>query len=640
MFLFAIFFPLLSFFVCIFFNKILKDKVLNYISCLLLILSVVCSLSSILFLGLDNQTTYFLGEWIVSGSLGIDWSINYSILTGSMVLMVNFVSSLIHIYSVGYMENDPKKIIFMGYLGLFTFFMLLLVSSSNLVQLFLGWEGVGLTSYLLIGFWNHKNVANEAALKAFIVNRVGDFGILVGLFTTFMVFGTLNINEIIVLVNSHFDSYFNFLGIQIHSLTLISILFFIGCMGKSAQFGLHVWLPDAMEGPTPVSALIHAATMVTAGVFLLILVSPILEASGFARDLIILVGSITCIFAATVAFFQDDIKRIIAYSTCSQLGYMFMAIGASAYSAAYFHLLSHAFFKALLFLSAGSVIHSMSDEQNIKKMGGLYDKIPLTYLCMLIGSIALVGIPFFSGYYSKDLILELIYLGDNNFKGYIFLSGVIAVLFTSLYSLRLLIYVFHGETNSDEKVLAHIHESPKIMIWPLVILSFFSIFFGMFTHDYFFGFNAVNLWSDHFSINSELNDKSLIDTIPILIKKSPLFMIFCGIFLSYLVYSPLKKFLPILKNKLILIYNFFSKKWYIDEIYNFFIIKPIIFLGKGCWKSIDIDLIDNLGPNGISNLIKKFGNMVSNFQSGFLYHYALSIIIGLTLFLSLYVYIF
>ncbi|PPR41421.1 MAG: NADH-quinone oxidoreductase subunit L [Alphaproteobacteria bacterium MarineAlpha8_Bin1] len=640
MFLFAIFLPLLSFFLSIFLNKIIKDSYINIISCSLLVLSAVFSLCSIFFLGWDQQKTYIISSWIVSGSFSVDWSINYNLLTCSMVLMVNFVSSLIHIYSVGYMVHDSKRTIFLGYLSLFTFFMLVLVSSSNLVQLFLGWEGVGLASYLLIGFWNHKNVANNAALKAFVVNRIGDFGILIGLFATFMVFGTLNINEILILVNSHIDSYFNFLGLQIHSLTLIAILFFVGCMGKSAQFGLHIWLPDAMEGPTPVSALIHAATMVTAGVFLLILVSPILEASDFSRTVIIIVGSITCIFAASVAFFQNDIKRIIAYSTCSQLGYMFMAIGASAYNAAYFHILSHAFFKALLFLSAGSVIHSMSDEQNIKKMGGLFNKIPMTYLCMLIGSIALVGLPFFSGYFSKDLILELIYLGDSKIRLHVFSIGVLAVFFTSLYSARLMIYVFHGKSQADEKVLAHIHESPKIMIIPLVILSFFSIFFGMFSYDFFFGYNSNILWSEHFFINSELNDKSIIDNIPIYIKKSPLIMILLGISFSILIYYPFKQILPFIKEKLILPYKFFCNKWYIDEIYNFLIVRPIIYLGKGFWKSIDMDLIDTLGPNGISNLVKRFGIIVSSFQSGFLYHYALSVIIGLTLFVSLYVHIF
>ena len=455
----------------------------------MMIIATIFSVCSLIFVQLNGESSIIISRWIDSGNLSLDWSLQLNLLTASMVLMVNLVSTLIHIYSVGYMEKDPKKILFMAYLSLFTFFMLFLVSSSNLLQLFLGWEGVGLTSYLLIGFWNYKEKANSAALKAFIVNRVGDAGLLLALFTTFVVFGTLNISEIKLLINSQNESIFNFLGFDIHSLTLISLLLFIGCMGKSAQFGLHVWLPDAMEGPTPVSALIHAATMVTAGVFLLIVMSPLLESSEFSLNFILIVGSITCIFASSVAVFQNDIKRIIAYSTCSQLGYMFMAIGSSAYTLAYFHLLSHAFFKALLFLGAGSVIHSMSDEQDIKKMGGLYNKIPLTYITMLIGSLSLVGLPFLSGYYSKDLILEIIYLNDYEYSFYFFLMGVIGVLFTSIYSLRLLVYVFHRDNVADEKVIAHIHESPSIMILPLVILSIFAIFFGMFMKIIFTEFN-------------------------------------------------------------------------------------------------------------------------------------------------------
>jgi len=607
---------------------------------LILASSTVLSFFSIYFIDSNVQTNYFLSNWIQSGSLNVDWSLQLNLLSSSMVLMVNFVSTLIHIYSVGYMKNDPKRIIFMAYISLFTFFMLLLVSSSNLLQLFLGWEGVGLTSYLLIGFWNYKDKANQAALKAFVVNRVGDFGFLIGLFTIFLVFGTININEIMILIDSHIDSYFSFFGLEIHSITLISILLFIGCMGKSAQFGLHVWLPDAMEGPTPVSALIHAATMVTAGVYLLILMSPLIETSDFARQIIIIVGALTCIFAASVAVFQDDIKRIIAYSTCSQLGYMFMSIGASAYIVAYFHLLAHAFFKALLFLGAGSVIHSMSDEQDIKKMGGLYNKIPVTYLTMIIGSLALVGLPFFSGYYSKDLILEMIFLEEVVVKDFIFLVGIIGVFLTTVYSSRLIIYVFHRENLSDEKVFSHIHESPVIMIVPLVILAVFSAFFGMYFQDLFFGEKSISLWSSLVFIDQDLNSINALKSIPIYIKKLPLFMILLGLILSFLLYFLLTKLSRFFRKNLSIIYNFFSNKWYIDEFYNFIFIQPILFLGKGFWKSIDIDLIDNLGPNGISNIVRKIGLVVSRLQSGYLYHYALSIIVGLTFFLSLFIYIF
>ena len=605
-----------------------------------MIIATIFSICSLIFVQLNGESSIIISRWINSGSLSLDWSLELNLLTASMVLMVNLVSTLIHIYSVGYMEKDPKKILFMAYLSLFTFFMLFLVSSSNLLQLFLGWEGVGLTSYLLIGFWNYKEKANSAALKAFIVNRVGDAGLLLALFTTFVVFGTLNISEIKLLINSQNESIFNFLGFDIHSLTLISLLLFIGCMGKSAQFGLHVWLPDAMEGPTPVSALIHAATMVTAGVFLLIVMSPLLESSEFSLNFILIVGSITCIFASSVAVFQNDIKRIIAYSTCSQLGYMFMAIGSSAYTLAYFHLLSHAFFKALLFLGAGSVIHSMSDEQDIKKMGGLYNKIPLTYITMLIGSLSLVGLPFLSGYYSKDLILEIIYLNDYEYSFYFFVMGVIGVLFTSIYSLRLLVYVFHRENVADEKVIAHIHESPSIMILPLVILSIFAIFFGMFMKIIFTEFNFLEMWSSTMYVNKSLDATFISQNVPVIFKKLPLLMIVIGTILILILYFSFKNLIPFLKSRLSFLYNFFKNKWYVDQLYERIFIKPTFYFGKGFWKSVDKELIDNLGPNGFSRIVLSFSFFVSRLQSGFLYHYVLSIIIGLTLLISLYTYIF
>ena len=606
----------------------------------MMIIATILSVCSLIFVHLNGESSIIISRWIDSGNLSLDWSLQLNLLTATMVLMVNLVSTLIHIYSVGYMEKDPKKILFMAYLSLFTFFMLFLVSSSNLLQLFLGWEGVGLTSYLLIGFWNYKEKANRAALKAFIVNRVGDAGLLLALFTTFVVFGTLNISEIKLLINSQNESIFNFLGFDIHSLTLISLLLFIGCMGKSAQFGLHVWLPDAMEGPTPVSALIHAATMVTAGVFLLIVMSPLLESSEFSLNFILIVGSITCIFASSVAVFQNDIKRIIAYSTCSQLGYMFMAIGSSAYTLAYFHLLSHAFFKALLFLGAGSVIHSMSDEQDIKKMGGLYNKIPLTYITMLIGSLSLVGLPFLSGYYSKDLILEIIYLNDYEYSFYFFLMGVIGVLFTSIYSLRLLVYVFHRDNVADEKVIAHIHESPLIMILPLVILSIFAIFFGMFMKIIFTEFNFLEMWSATMYVNKSLDATFISQNVPVIFKKLPILMILIGAILVLILYFSFKNIIPFLKSRLSFFYNFFKNKWYVDQLYEKLFIKPTFYFGKGFWKSVDKELIDNLGPNGFSRIVLSFSFLVSRLQSGFLYHYVLSIIIGLTLLISLYTYIF
>ncbi|MEL0246321.1 MAG: NADH-quinone oxidoreductase subunit L [Alphaproteobacteria bacterium] len=640
MFFLSIFLPFFSYLFSIIFKNYLSNKQISFISCGFLLSATILSAISFYLINSSEESIVLISNWITSGSFSVDWSIKLNLLSGSMILMVNLVSTLIHIYSVGYMEKDPKISIFMGYLGLFTFFMLLLVSSNNLLQLFLGWEGVGLTSYLLIGFWNYKDSANKAAIKAFVINRVGDFGLLLAIFTIFVVFGTLNINEIMILVNSYSDTFFDFLGIKIHSITLISILLFIGCMGKSAQFGLHTWLPDAMEGPTPVSALIHAATMVTAGVFLLILMSPLIEVSIFASNTILVVGSLTCIFAASVAIFQNDIKKIIAYSTCSQLGYMFMAIGASAYSLAYFHLISHAFFKALLFLGAGSVIHSMSDEQNIKNMGGLYNKIPLTYLTMIIGSLSLIGIPFFSGYFSKDLILETLFLRDSFFASYAFFIGLTAVLFTTLYSLRLIIYVFHRKSMADEKVIAHIHESPFIMTFPLIILSIFAIFFGMFFYSYFIGTEYLNVWSEIIFVDKSLNENFIYENMPIFYKKLPLIVILIGLTMSYFTYFSLDNFIPIIKKRFKIIHNFFKNKWYIDEIYQNTIVSVVFYLGKGFWKSVDRDLIDNLGPNGMSKFVGSISLIVSKMQSGFLYHYVLSIIIGLTLLISLYTYIF
>lgn len=639
MYVLSVFLPLISFVICIIFNQKLESKKIEFsVSFILILATLLSGFSFISILGDKPEEIVGLGEWIVSGGLFIDWSLKFNTLSALMVLVVNFISMLVHVYSIGYMHYDKKKIVFLGYLGLFTFFMLILVTSSNLVQLFLGWEGVGLTSYLLIGFWNYKKTANDAAIKAFVVNRVGDFGFLLGIFAIFIVFGTVNLNEIFLLVDSQKNTFFNFFGINFHSLTLISVLLFIGCMGKSAQFGLHTWLPDAMEGPTPVSALIHAATMVTAGVFLLVLMSPIIENSTFIREMIMIVGALTSFFAASVAITQDDIKKIIAYSTCSQLGYMFVAIGASAYGVAMFHLVTHAFFKALLFLGAGSVIHAMSDEQNIKKMGGLYNKIPVTYLLMLIGSLSLIGFPFFSAYYSKDLILEVLFINDSPIKLYIYIIQSFVVFLTSFYSFRLLIYVFHGKSNADEKVVAHIHESPNVMLFPLVILSFFSIFAGLFFHDYFFGINSIPFWKNSIVNISEKEIITLVHNIPIYVKKIPLLMMFMGMLVSLVLYFFLRNINTFFKEKFKIIYIFLKNKWFIDEIYSFLIIRPISFLGNGFWKSIDQELIDNLGPNGISKMIKKIGAFVSILQTGYLYHYALTVIVGLTVFISIYFY--
>ena len=641
MYLLAVFLPLISFLLAFFLSKKTKDQILDYATCSILFLSTLLSVFCFFSINEYNpEKIVKVSEWFSSGSLYIDWSLNFNRLTALMVFLVNFVSTIVHVYSVGYMEKDERRPIFMAYLGLFTFFMLILVTSSNLIQLFLGWEGVGLTSYLLIGFYSHKESANKAAIKAFVVNRVGDFGFLIGIFAIFIIFGTINLREIFLLVETQESTYFNFLGYDFHTLTLITMLLFIGAMGKSAQFGLHTWLPDAMEGPTPVSALIHAATMVTAGVFLMVLMSPLLEKCEFTKIFILVIGSLSSLFAATVAITQNDIKKIIAYSTCSQLGYMFVAIGVSAYNIAIFHLFTHAFFKALLFLGAGSVIHAMSDQQDIKKMGGLYKKIPVTYILMLVGTLSLVGFPFFSAYYSKDLIMELVFLDNSFFSNYVFINSVLVVFLTSFYSFRLLLYVFHGKNKSDEKVLAHVHEAPNIMLLPLVVLSFFSIFSGLAFKDYFFGIDSIVFWGDSL-VNISLNvPESVIYQIPFYIKKLPLLNVILGFLFSIVMILHFAELKDLLKKKLKYLVLFLKRSWFFDDFYNFIFVKSSNYIGNGFWKSIDEELIDNVGPNGIARIVKKMGSIVSSFQTGFLYHYAFVVIIGLTVFISIYFYLF
>ncbi len=417
-------------------------------------------------------------QWIVSGDLGVNWTLRVDALTAVMLLVVTWVSAVVHLYSVGYMHDDPHPQRFMSYLSLFTFFMLMLVTADNFVQLFFGWEGVGLCSYLLINFWFKKPSANAAAIKAFVVNRVGDFGFALGIFAIFTLFGSVQFDTVFANAQGFADARLQFFGMEFHALTLIGVLLFIGCMGKSAQIGLHTWLPDAMEGPTPVSALIHAATMVTAGVFLLVRCSPLFEHAPDALALITVVGAITAFFAASVGLVQNDIKRVIAYSTCSQLGYMFIACGVGAYAAAMFHLMTHAFFKALLFLGAGSVIHGMSGEQDMRNMGGIWRKMPITYGYMWIGSLALAGLPFFAGYYSKDMILEAAYAASSASARFAFAVGILAALMTAFYSWRLIFLTFHGKPRATQGVMHHVHESPRIMLAPLLLLVAGSLLAG------------------------------------------------------------------------------------------------------------------------------------------------------------------
>ena len=493
-----LFLPLIASIISGFFGKMIGDRNSEIVTSLLVSISALLSIF-VLYKVIVNQyeENIVIATWINSGSLDVNWSMLIDPLSAVMLVVVTSVSSLVHIYSIGYMSHDPHKPRFMAYLSLFTFAMLMLVTSDNFIQLFFGWEGVGLCSYFLIGFWFKKESANAAAIKAFVVNRVGDFGFALGIFLIFYLFGTVNYSEVFQQIPSVIDQNLSFLGFEMKAIDLICLFLFIGAMGKSAQILLHTWLPDAMEGPTPVSALIHAATMVTAGVFLVVRCSPIYEYSPLILNLITIVGMTTAFFAATVALVQTDIKKIIAYSTCSQLGYMFFAAGVGAYNVAMFHLFTHAFFKALLFLGSGSVIHAFKDEQDINNMGGVWKKLPYTYALMIVGTLALTGFPFLSGFYSKDAIIEFAYLRGNTTGYYAAGIGIFTAFLTSIYSWRLIFKTFHGEYNNKEVKIEDTHESPLVMLIPLMVLSVGAIFAGFLFKDLFIGNGGNNyFWAE------------------------------------------------------------------------------------------------------------------------------------------------
>ncbi len=573
----------------------------------------------------NNYGNYIVFEWINSGDFKVNWSINIDPLSSIMIMVVTTVSALVHVYSIGYMSNDPHKPRFMSYLSLFTFSMLCLVVSDNFLQLFFGWEGVGLCSYLLIGFWYKKETANNAAIKAFIVNRVGDFGLAIGIFLIFLNFNSINFQDVFENVPNFSDKKLNIFGGEFNLITSICVFLFIGAMGKSAQFFLHTWLPDAMEGPTPVSALIHAATMVTAGVFLVVKCSPIFEYSTFALNLVATVGIITALFAASVALVQNDIKKIIAYSTCSQLGYMFFAAGVGAYHIAMFHLFTHAFFKALLFLGAGSVIHAFHDEQDISKMGGVWKKIPFTMTLMLIGTLALTGFPFLSGFYSKDAIIEYAFLKNTTMGNYVSSVGIFVAFLTSIYSWRLFFKTFFGKYANKSIPIEKTHESPMIMIIPLIILAVGAIFAGYFFKDLFIGDN-FNYWGDTIFFLNYIK----LENIPIWVIVITPVLVIISIPISYILFIKDKSILDGIKKSNEPLYNFLLNKWYVDEIYDFIFIKPLKKLGLFFWKRGDQNTIDRFGPDGISKVIKYISNKAVQFQSGYIYDYAFVMLIGLS----------
>ena len=629
-----IFLPLLGFLFCFLLGKQFNYKVYQISTTSILFL---CTLFSwIIFIQfINNKETeiIFILNWITSGNFIVDWSIRLDTLTAVMFIVVTTVSACVHLYSIGYMEEDPSKIRFMGYLSLFTFFMLVLVSSNNLLQMFFGWEGVGLASYLLIGFWHHKDSANKAAIKAFVVNRVGDFGYAIGIAGIFYIFGTLSFDSIFSQVDQFSDHQIQFLSFSFPTLDFLCFLLFIGAMGKSAQLGLHTWLPDAMEGPTPVSALIHAATMVTAGVFLVARMSPLYEFATFTNLFITFIGAATAIFAASIALTQNDIKRVIAYSTCSQLGYMFFAAGVGAYNASIFHLTTHAFFKALLFLSAGSVIHAMHHEQDMRKMGGLFKKIPFTATMMWIGSLAIIGFPYLSGYYSKESILENAFYASNGIAYFAYLVGILTALLTAFYSWRLLFLTFHGENRSNNKTYDHAHESPLVMTVPLFILAIGSIFSGIFFADYFIGYYKKEFW-DNAILLTESSHKYLPLTQSLISKSA----VAIGILVCVLIYSNNLNRAKNLSYNLDPLYSLSKNKWYVDELYHKVFVLTFFKLANFFWKKGDEKTIDGLGPNGVSWIISKSSSYVSLFQSGYLFHYAFAMLGGLVIILTWFLY--
>jgi len=629
-----IFLPLLGFLFCFLLGKQFNYKVYQISTTSILFL---CTLFSwIIFIQfINNKETeiIFILNWITSGNFIVDWSIRLDTLTAVMFIVVTTVSACVHLYSIGYMEEDPSKIRFMGYLSLFTFFMLVLVSSNNLLQMFFGWEGVGLASYLLIGFWHHKDSANKAAIKAFVVNRVGDFGYAIGIAGIFYIFGTISFDSIFSQVDRFSEHQIQFLSFSFPTLDFLCFLLFIGAMGKSAQLGLHTWLPDAMEGPTPVSALIHAATMVTAGVFLVARMSPLYEFATFTNLFITFIGAATAIFAASIALTQNDIKRVIAYSTCSQLGYMFFAAGVGAYNASIFHLTTHAFFKALLFLSAGSVIHAMHHEQDMRKMGGLFKKIPFTATMMWIGSLAIIGFPYLSGYYSKESILENAFYASNGIAYFAYLVGILTALLTAFYSWRLLFLTFHGENRSNNKTYDHAHESPLVMTAPLFILAIGSIFSGIFFADYFIGYYKKEFW-DNAILLTESSHKYLPLTQSLISKSA----VAVGILVCVLIYSNNLNRAKNLSYNLDPLYSLSKNKWYVDELYHKVFVLTFFKLANFFWKRGDEKTIDGLGPNGVSWIISKSSSYVSLFQSGYLFHYAFAMLGGLVIILTWFLY--
>lgn len=637
-----VFLPLLGFLIAGLFGRMIGHKSSEYVTSGFLILAAFLSWIAFFNVAMGKAPSHSiqLFSWIYSGDLLVDWAIRVDTLTTVMLVVVTSISALVHVYSIGYMRDDPHRSRFFAYLSFFTFAMLTLVTSDNLLQMFFGWEGVGLASYLLIGFWYQKPSANAAAMKAFIVNRVGDLGFVLGICGIYVLFGSISFTEIFNAASTADDWTIEVAGQEWDALTVVCLLLFIGAMGKSAQFLLHTWLPDAIEAPTPVSALIHAATMVTAGVFMVARLSPLFELSPSALEVVIFVGATTAFFAASVGLVQNDIKRVIAYSTCSQLGYMFVALGIGAYGAAVFHLFTHAFFKALLFLGAGSVTHALSNEQDMRKMGGLAKHIKLTYWTMLIGTLALtgVGIPGtaigFAGFYSKGAIIESLFASQSPIAGYAFYLVMIAALLTSIYSWRLIFMTFHGKERMSADVKSHIHESPKTMTVPLMLLALGAMFAGMLFASSFYGDNSDAFWKGSLYLGPDNHIIHEFHHVPWQVKVAPFAAMLLGLMIAYLFYIRKPSLAKNLAGRNPWLYKFLLNKWYFDELYNVVFVAPAKKLGAVLWKRGDEDIIDHYGPNGIAARVIDITNRVVKLQTGYVYHYAFAMLIGLVVLIT------
>src|SRR5467141_3443289 len=600
----------------------------------LLMISAVLSWVTLVDVGfMHHDYRIALFPWINSGDLQVAWALRVDTLTAVMLVVVNTISSLVHLYSIGYMDEDPYRPRFFAYLSLFTFAMLMLVTADNLVQMFFGWEGVGLASYLLIGFWYHKPSANAAAIKAFIVNRVGDFGFALGIFAVFMLIGSVDFETIFAAAPGLTGKTIDFFGWHADALTLTCVLLFMGAMGKSAQFLLHTWLPDAMEGPTPVSALIHAATMVTAGVFMVARLSPLFELAPTAQAVVMFFGATTAFFAATVGLVQNDIKRIVAYSTCSQLGYMFVAMGVGAYSVGMYHLFTHAFFKALLFLGSGSVITAMHHEQDIRHMGGLRAKIPFTYWTMVVGTLALTGFPGFAGYFSKDAIIEAAYAGKNPAALYAYLMTLGAAGLTAFYSWRLIYKTFHGQPH-DEAHYEAARESPPTMLIPLFVLALGCVLAGFPFFGIFAGSGVESFFGESLAVGGSNTILEEMEHVSLVISLLPSVLMLIGWGVAWLFYVGRPELPVELARQHAVLYRFLLNKWYFDEIYDAIIVRPTLWLGRLLWKGGDGWLIDGFGPDGVSARVLDVTRNVVRLQTGYMYHYAFAMLIGVAAFIT------